>query len=114
MFFVRSFGCAFFNLWGIDMKRRYELFGQKLAYCRKDMARLISVSPSTYYKYENGITMPPVYNLYLLAIITEMPMETFVASDLFSLESFIAMYNKTPAQRFLELHEDVMNKTLNI
>ena len=103
------------------MKRRYELFGQKLAYCRedmelskKDMARLISVSISTYYKYENGITMPPVYNLYLLAIITEMPMETFVASDLFSLESFIAMYNKTPAQRFLELHEDVMNKTLNI
>ena len=101
------------------MERRYELFGQKLAYCReamrfskKDMAELISVSLSTYYKYEKGITMAPVYNLHLLAIITDMPMECYADFD-FSLESFIDMYNTTPLQRFLELHEDVMNQTID-
>lgn len=117
---LRSSGCAFFILKGdFEMERRYELFGQKLAYCReamkfskKDMAGLISVSPSTYYKYEKGITMPPVYNLHLLAIITDMPMEAYADFD-FSLELFIDMYNTTPLQRFLELHEDVMNKTID-
>ena len=68
------------------MDRKYELFGQKLAYCRekiefskKDMAGMIGVSPSTYSKYEKGLSMPSVDTLYIISLISDdMLMESFI------------------------------------
>ena len=101
------------------MEIRYALFGQKLAYCReflgyskKDMASAMGVSPSTYSKIEKGISMPSVYSLYIVSIISDMSMEDFV-NESFSLEDFIHEITTPLNQRFIEVLEDIKEETQN-
>ncbi len=93
---------------------KYSLCGEKIAYCReklkvskKEMADLLSVSSRTLSRYEKGVSMPSAETLYILALLTDMPMDTFI-SELFSLEEFIRMSKKTTTEMFIELHNDIV------
>ncbi len=90
------------------------LLGEKIAYCReklqfskKELAEHMGVSVSTLSKYEKGIFMPSVMPLYILSLIMDMPMETFVSDD-FSLEEFKKMSAKITSEMFIELHNDIV------
>ncbi len=90
------------------------LLGEKIAYSReklqfskKELAEHMGVSVSTLSKYEKGIFMPSVMPLYILSLIMDMPMETFVSDD-FSLEEFKKMSKKTTTEMFIELHNDIV------
>ncbi len=93
---------------------KYSLCGEKIAYCReklqfskKELAEHMGVSVSTLSKYEKGIFMPSVMPLYILSLIMDMPMETFVSDD-FSLEEFKKMSAKITSEMFIELHNDIV------
>ncbi len=93
---------------------KYSLCGEKIAYSReklqfskKELAEHMGVSVSTLSKYEKGIFMPSVMPLYILSLIMDMPMETFVSDD-FSLEEFKKMSKKTTTEMFIELHNDIV------
>ncbi|MDE6111269.1 MAG: helix-turn-helix domain-containing protein [Eubacterium sp.] len=95
------------------------LFGQKLTFCReflgfskKDMAGAMGVSPSTYSKFEKGISMPSVHSLHIVSIISEVSMEEFVDEDS-SLEDFIYEITTPLDQRFIEVLEDIIEETNN-
>ncbi len=51
--------------------------------------------------------MPSVMPLYILSLIMDMPMETFVSDD-FSLEEFKKMSAKITSEMFIELHNDIV------
>ena len=91
---------------------KYSLCGEKIAYSReklqfskKELAEHMGVSVSTLSKYEKGIFMPSLMPLYILSLIMDMPMETFVSDD-FSLEEFKKTSAKTTSEMFIELHND--------
>lgn len=93
---------------------KYSLCGEKIAYSReklqfskKELAEHMGVSVSTLSKYEKGIFMPSVIPLYILSLIMDMPMETFVSDD-FSLEEFKKMSAKITSEMFIELHNDIV------
>ncbi len=93
---------------------KYSLCGEKIAYSReklqfskKELAEHMGVSVSTLSKYEKGIFMPSVMPLYILSLIMDMPMETFVSDD-FSLEEFKKMSAKITSEMFIELHNDIV------
>lgn len=93
---------------------KYSLCGEKIAYSReklqfskKELAEHMGVSVSTLSKYEKGISMPSLMPLYILSLIMDMPMETFVSDD-FSLEEFKKMSAKITSEMFIELHNDIV------
>ena len=93
---------------------KYSLCGEKIAYSReklqfskKELAEHMGISVSTLSKYEKGIFMPSVMPLYILSLIMDMPMETFVSDD-FSLEEFKKMSAKITSEMFIELHNDIV------
>ena len=93
---------------------KYSLCGEKIAYSRekfqfskKELAEHMGISVSTLSKYEKGISMPSLMPLYILSLIMDMPMETFVSDD-FSLEEFKKMSKKTTTEMFIELHNDIV------
>ena len=101
------------------MESKHRLFAPKLAYCReflgfskKEMAEVIGVSPSTYSKYEKGISMPSVDSLYIVSIISEMSMEDFIDED-FSLEDFKHEITTPLDQRFVGMLEDIIEEYNN-
>lgn len=120
-FYVSQHGVAFLaqlrlRIFYFEEKNmeKYSLCGEKIAYCReklkvskKEMANLLSVSSRTLSRYEKGESMPSAETLYILALLTDMPMDTFI-SELFSLEEFIKMSKKTTTEMFIELHNDIV------
>ncbi len=93
---------------------KYSLCGEKIAYCReklqfskKELAEHMGISVSTLSRYEKGISMPSLMPLYILSLIMDMPMETFVSDD-FSLEEFKKMSAKITSEMFIELHNDIV------
>ena len=105
---LRIFYCEEKNM------EKYSLCGEKIAYSReklqfskKELAEHMGVSVSTLSKYEKGIFMPSVMPLYILSLIMDMPMETFVSDD-FSLEEFKKMSAKITSEMFIELHNDIV------
>ena len=118
-FYCVASAAHFFIYGDIDMERRYELFGQKMTYCReflgyskKDMASAMGVSPSTYSKFEKGLSMPSVDSLHIVSIISDVSMEDFVDED-FSLEDFIHEITTPLDQRFIQVLEDIKEETRN-
>jgi len=88
------------------------LLGEKIAYSReklqfskKELAEHMGISVSTLSRYKKGISMPSLMPLYILSLIMDMPMETFVSDD-FSLEEFKKTSAKTTSEMFIELHND--------
>ncbi len=93
---------------------KYSLCGEKIAYSReklqfskKELAEHMGISVSTLSRYKKGISMPSLMPLYILSLIMDMPMETFVSDD-FSLEEFKKMSKKTTTEMFIELHNDIV------
>ena len=98
------------------MESKHRLFAPKLAYCReflgfskKEMAGAMGVSPSTYSKYEKGISLPSVDSLHIVSIISDVSMEDFVDED-FSLEDFIQEITTPLDQRFVQVLESIMEE----